>query len=81
MWANDLHGHGRGHPIGQAAMEALLAAVTQPRKLSGIWDSPLWRDYARDLKADMGPYAAKDLEYWKLLGERSRCPQRSGHRP
>ena len=71
MWANDLHGHGRGHPIGQAAMEALLAAVTQPGKLSGIWDSPQWRDYAKDLKADMGPYASKDLEYWKVLGERS----------
>ena len=70
MWANDLHGHWRGHPIGQAAMEALLAAVTQPGKLSGIWHSPQWRDYAKDLKADMGRSSSKDLEYWKVLGGR-----------
>jgi hypothetical protein len=66
MWAHDLHGHGRGHPIGEAAMKALLASVTQPSKLSGIWDSPQWRDYARDEKSLMGGYAAKDLQYWNL---------------
>ena len=48
-------------------MEALLASVTQPAKLSGIWDNPAWRDYAKDLKADMAGYSAKDLEYWKLM--------------
>ena len=67
MWSHDLHGHGAGHPIAEAAMKALLASVTQPAKLSGIWDNPAWRDYAKDLKADMAGYSAKDLEYWTLM--------------
>ena len=67
MWSHDLKGHGAGHPIAEAAMKALLASVTQPAKLSGIWDNPAWRDYAKDLKADMAGYSGKDLEYWSLM--------------
>lgn len=72
IWKLDKERYGRNSPIALREMQAIMSGEIPGH---GLPRTGLGRLLGLDEHRDITPYARKDLEYWKVLGERHKLSE------